>query len=163
MRRKKQETKLGDSEGGGAFLLSQLGAHSARLFAERVSCLGLTPGHAGTFRILSATPGMTQKELADALGTLPNRIVGLVDELEAKGLIKREAQAQDRRRHALVITEAGRAMGEALRNAARDHQATLLAALDEHERLQLATLLQRIADEQGLIRGVHPGYARRWK
>jgi hypothetical protein len=35
-----------------------------------------------------------------------------------------------------------------------------LAALDETERQQLAILLQRVADQQGLTPGVHPGYAR---
>jgi DNA-binding MarR family transcriptional regulator len=106
---------------------------------------------------------MTQKELAVALGTLPNRIVGFVDELEAKGWITRQVQAEDRRRHALVITEAGRTMTEALGAAAREHQAGLLEGLDTNERALLTSLLQRIADQQGLIPNVHPGYARRWK
>jgi len=144
---------------GAAFLLAQIGAHAARLFAERIAGLGLTPAHAGIFRILSASPGMTQKELAAALGTRPNRIVGLVDELQDKGLIERQVQAQDRRRHALQITEAGRKMNEALGIAARSHQAALLEALSEDERTQLASLLQRVADQQGLIPRVHPGYA----
>ena len=42
----------------------------------------------------------------------------------------------------------------------REHQQTLLAALTEKEQGQLAGLLRRIADQQGLKPGVHPGYAR---
>jgi DNA-binding MarR family transcriptional regulator len=155
-----QQKGVGKPRSGAAFLLAQVGAHAARLFAERIAALGLTPAHAGIFRILSATPGMTQKELAAALGTLPNRIVGLVDELQDEGLIERKVQAQDRRRHALEITEAGRKMNEALGATARSHQAALLEALSEDERAQLASLLQRVADQQGLIPRVHPGYAR---
>lgn len=155
-----QQNGAGKPKSGAAFLLAQIGAHAARLFAERIAGLGLAPAHAGIFRILSATPGLTQKELAAALGALPNRIVGLVDELQDKGLIERQVQAQDRRRHALQITEAGRKMNEALGAAARSHQAALLEALSEDERAQLASLLQRVADQQGLIRRAHPGYAR---
>ncbi|HLZ97543.1 MAG TPA: MarR family winged helix-turn-helix transcriptional regulator [Steroidobacteraceae bacterium] len=155
-----QQNDVGKPRSGAAFLLAQIGAHAARLFAERIAGLGLTPAHAGIFRILSATPGMTQKELAAALGALPNRIVGLVDELQDKGLIERRVQAQDRRRHALQITEAGRKMNDALGAAARNHQAALLEALTEEERAQLASLLQRVADQQSLIPRVHPGYAR---
>lgn len=157
--RRDQKKDTGKPRSGAAFLLAQIGAHAARLFAERIAALGLTPAHAGIFRILSVSPGMTQKELAAALGTLPNRIVGLIDELQDKGLIERQIQAQDRRRHALQITEAGRKMNEALGVLARSHQAALLEALSEDERSQLASLLQRVADQQGLIPRVHPGYA----
>jgi DNA-binding MarR family transcriptional regulator len=71
---------------GAAFLLAQLGAHAAAKFAERLEQLHLTPAHAGIFRILSATPAISQQALATALGTVPSRLVGLIDELESKGL-----------------------------------------------------------------------------
>jgi hypothetical protein len=41
---------------------------------------------------------------------------------------------------------------------AGEHQVALCAALTEPERARLAALLRRIADEQGLTPGVHPGY-----
>ncbi|WP_267211290.1 MarR family winged helix-turn-helix transcriptional regulator [Chelatococcus asaccharovorans] len=163
MSEKRESGDRRGSMGGAAFLLAQVGAHAAKLFAERMSEIDLTPAHAGIFRILSTSPGLTQKELAEALGTLPNRIVGMVDELEAKGLIERRVQEQDRRRHALHITEQGQAKMKALGETARRHQATLLAALSEEERAALTATLQRVAEHQGLIPGVHPGYARRWK
>ncbi|HVH89139.1 MAG TPA: hypothetical protein VM912_20650, partial [Terriglobales bacterium] len=43
---------------------------------------------------------------------------------------------------------------------AREHQDALLSALSGEERDELATLLRKIADQQGLARGVHPGYQR---
>lgn len=43
---------------------------------------------------------------------------------------------------------------------AREHQDALLSALSKEERHQLTSLLLRIADQQGLVRGVHPGYRR---
>ena len=42
----------------------------------------------------------------------------------------------------------------------RDHQKEILAALSQEEQKTLSELLQRVADEQGLTRGVHPGFSR---
>ena len=67
--------------GAAAFLLAQVGAHAASRFAERLSVLELIPAHAGVFRILAATPAITQQALATALGTLPSRLVAIVDDL----------------------------------------------------------------------------------
>jgi DNA-binding MarR family transcriptional regulator len=142
-----------------AFLLSQIGAHAASRFAERLRELELTPAHAGMLRILAATPGITQQALAAALGALPSRLVALVDELEAKGLLERQSDDEDRRRYSLRLTERGVAALQSIGRIAREHQQKLLAALSEEERKQLAGLLQRVANEQGLAKGVHPGYA----
>src|SRR5205807_2586245 len=86
---------------GAAFLLAQVGAHAAARFAARLAELTLVPAHAGIFRILSATPGISQQELAAALGTVPSRLVALIDELESRGLVQRREHETDRRSYAL--------------------------------------------------------------
>jgi DNA-binding MarR family transcriptional regulator len=143
-----------------AFLLAQVGAHAASKFGERLAGINLTPPHAGILRILAATPAITQQALASALGSVPSRLVALVDELESKGLVERQTNESDRRRNALHLTGQGRAALQAIGRIARDHQQALLAALSEKEQGQLSVLLQRVADEQGLRKGVHPGYGR---
>lgn len=145
---------------GAAFLLAQVGAHAASQFAGRLAALELAPPHAGILRILSAQPALTQQTLAGALGMRPSRLVGLVDELESRGLIERRENPGDRRSYALHLTAAGRAKLEAIARVGREHQQALLAALNREEQGQLATLLRRIAGQQGLTPGVHPGYAR---
>ncbi len=142
-----------------AFLLAQVGAHAAAKFAERLRALELVPAHAGILRILAATPAITQQALAMALGTLPSRLVAMVDELESKSLVERQSDETDRRRYALRLTENGTAMLQAIGRIAREHQQSLLASLSEEEQRQLAGLLQRVGDEQGLLKGVHPGFA----
>jgi len=87
----------GGRAGGAAFLLAQLGSHAASQFAARLAQLELIPAHAGIFRILAATPAITQQALATALGTLPSRLVAIVDELESKGLLERRPHESDRR------------------------------------------------------------------
>jgi DNA-binding MarR family transcriptional regulator len=74
--------------------------------------------------------------------------------------MERRENRNDRRMYALHLTEQGRMALRKIRSVSREHQENLLAALDETERRQLANLLQRVADQQGLTRGVHPGYAR---
>jgi DNA-binding MarR family transcriptional regulator len=143
---------------GPAFLLSQIGSYAARRFAERIAKLRLTPAHSGILHILAATPGLTQQALAGTLGMVPSRLVALLDELDGLGLTERRRSVEDRRRHALALTEKGRKMLAAIGEISREHQRALLAALTEDERATLHDLLQRVADEQGLTRNVHPGY-----
>jgi DNA-binding MarR family transcriptional regulator len=145
---------------GAAFLLAQVGAHAASKFAERLEELKLVPAHAGILRILGATPAITQQALATALGTLPSRLVALVDELESKGLLERRPHESDRRSYALHLTKAGQSTLQAIGRIAREHQQALLAELSEGEQRQLADLLQRVADQQRLIHRVHPGYGK---
>ena len=143
-----------------AFLLAQVGAHAAMRFAERLAPLKLAPQHAGILRLIGATAGQSQRALGERLGILPSRLVALVDELEARGLVERRDDPDDRRSYALHLTEAGHAMLRDIGRIAREHGESLCAALSEEERQGLAALLTRIADEQGLVPGVHPGFRR---
>jgi DNA-binding MarR family transcriptional regulator len=160
----KKLRKAGESCSGPAgppsptFLIAQVGAHAASQFAERLAKLKLAPRHAGILRILNSTPAITQQTLATTLEMVPSRLVALLDEMEAGGLIERRENPDDRRSYALHITEKGRSTLEAIGRIAREHSQALFAAISEDEQRQLATLLQRIADQQGLTRGVHPGY-----
>jgi len=58
----------------------------------------------------------------------------------------------------LYLTNAGRTKLEQIGRIGQEHQDALCAALDDAERAQLAEFLTRIAAQQGLTPGVHPGY-----
>ena len=143
---------------GAAFLLAQVGAHASRRFAERVAEIGLTAPDAGLLRKIASDPGVSQQALAEHLGVMPSRMVALIDELEAKGILERRRSTEDRRNYALHLTERGlQVLGELSRVAA-EHEESLCAALSKEEKVQLRDLCRRIAEEQGLTAGVHPGY-----
>jgi DNA-binding MarR family transcriptional regulator len=74
--------------------------------------------------------------------------------------VERRDKPEDRRTYALHLTERGRSTLKAIGLVAREHQEALCTALTEAEREQLAKLLRRIADQQGLTPGVHPGFSR---
>lgn len=143
-----------------AFLLAQLGAHAAAQFAERLGVLDLTPADAGILRLLRAQAGLSQQELAASLRIHPSRLVAILDNLEKRGLVERRANPGDRRLYSLHLAQAGGEALEKIGGIARTHQDALLAAITAEERRTLAALLLRVADQQGLVRGVHPGYQR---
>src|SRR5882724_9890646 len=143
-----------------AFLLAQVGAHAAMRFGERIARLNLTPPDAGILRMLGASGGLSQQELSARLGIHPSRLVAILDALEQQRLVERQPNADDRRQYALHLTEKGQGTLGEIGRIAREHKESLCGALTAAEREQLGELLQKIATDQGLTPGVHPGYRR---
>jgi DNA-binding MarR family transcriptional regulator len=144
---------------GNAFLLAQIGAHAASRFAQRIAELDLTPAQAGLLRLVARQPGLSQQVLAKQLGTPPSRLVPLVDHLEGHGLLERRRNPEDRRYYGLYLTaRGGQFMKARLGPIGIAHEDDICAALTTAERDQLHALLSRIAGQQGLTPGVHPGY-----
>jgi DNA-binding MarR family transcriptional regulator len=143
---------------GAAFLLAQVGAHGAQLFAQRIAELDLTPAQAGLLRLLASTPGRSQRELADDLGMPASRFVPFADELEERGLIERRRNTSDRRLYALHLTDEGLDLFAELGKAGAAHEREMCQGLTPQEHGQLVELLGRIARQHQLVPGVHPGY-----
>ncbi len=144
-----------------AFSLAQVGALAASHFAERTNKIGLTPSDAGVLRILSRTPGMSQRMLATRLGAVPSRVVALIDSLQGRGLVERVRSSADRRNYELHLTAEGVQAVHELRHIAARHESEFLGALSPAQVSQLQGLLELIARAHGLEDGVHPGYRAR--
>ena len=140
------------------FLLAQLGAHAAEVFADELRPLGVTVSEAGVIRIIGRSPGITQRQLADQLGTLQSRVVALLDGLERKGLAERTRSTTDRRVQQLDLTDAGRAQLARLRLAAETQEAAIADGLSERQKNDLYKLLATLSARRGLDADVHPGY-----
>ncbi|MFI6921203.1 MarR family winged helix-turn-helix transcriptional regulator [Nonomuraea spiralis] len=145
---------------GVAFLLAQLGAHAAGRFAARVAELGLSPADVGLLRMIAFQPGRSQQSLAADLGVVPSRVTAMLDPLDRAGLVERRRSAGDRRNHELHLTAEGTRVMEDVKRTAMAHEADLTSCLSPDQRGQLLTLLELVADDQGLTPGVHPGYRR---
>jgi DNA-binding MarR family transcriptional regulator len=150
----------GPRPSGAAFLLAQLGAHAAMRYASRVAELDLDPAQTGVLHLIARRPGQSQQALADQLGVAASRVVALVDGLESRGLLARKRSATDRRNYELHLTPEGEQLLKRLREVAVAHEKDVTTALSAEERVRLVELLQKIADQQGLTPGVHPGYRR---
>src|SRR3954469_17995468 len=143
------------------FLLAQLGTHAHRRLAERLAQIDLHPRHFGMLTYLAAAEGQSQQALSTALGIHRSAVVALVDDLEQRGLAVRRRDPADRRAYTLYLTPSGRDLLADLKRIAAKHEAGLLSALDASERAQLISLLQRGADSQALVAGVHPNLDQR--
>jgi DNA-binding MarR family transcriptional regulator len=158
MSRPRTKNHSPDPAEGLAFLLSQVGAHASGRFAERLEPLDLRPPQVGILAVIAQADGLSQQALGEKLGVFPSRLVAMLDELEERGLVERRDSPSDRRSYALYLTKAGRDLLEEICRVGREHQDALCAALDVSERAQLAGFLTRIAAQQGLTPGVHPGF-----
>jgi DNA-binding MarR family transcriptional regulator len=141
-----------------AFLLTQLGTHAAQRYADRIGDYGLTPPQTGILGLLRGNPGISQQQLARTLGMLPSRVVAFIDELEADGFVARTRDGSDRRRNSLALTDKGTATLRTIAAVAGAHDDDICSALTARQRATLHDLLTRIAEQQGLTAGVHPGY-----
>ena len=104
-----------------AFLLAQVGARAAQEFAKALMPLKLAPADAGILRLLSHSPGISQQDLARKLDMHASRLVAVIDALEERALVVREANAQDRLIYSLQLTDAGEEMLRAIGEVARAH------------------------------------------
>ena len=142
-------------------LLSQVGTHAALSFGRRIAGFGISPPHVGILRWIHLNPGENQRKLASHLEVLPSRLVVLLDELEAKGLITRQRSPQDRRNQQLQLSKKGTRLLEKVERIAAAHEAELGSALTESERETLIDLCSKLAAYRGLSPHGHPGYRER--
>ncbi len=91
-------------------------------------------------------PGATQQELESALVMDANSVVLILNELEAKQFSIRRRDPQDRRRHILEMTAAGRHALERADKARESLEAEMLATLAPDERKTLRKLVERVLE-----------------
>jgi DNA-binding MarR family transcriptional regulator len=131
-------------------LLTGLGTHCAERLAHRLAERGLAPAHLELLRAVAGAEGSSQQDLANRLGILPSRMVGLIDGLEAENLLERVRNRRDRRQYTIVLTDAGAAARAEIDELAAAEEAELTAPLSAAEHRELEALLRRIAAHAGL-------------
>ncbi len=108
---------------------------------------GLGPSQFNVLNLLHLTPGgLSQSELSRQLIMHRSNVTGLVDRLEARGLVRRTEAAGDRRAYRVVLTAAGtRLMREIL---PRYHQGAerLWEGIPAERARQVVAELQRVAE-----------------
>src|SRR6478609_7214758 len=127
------------------FLLKRLGFSAKERGFKAYEQEGLHPYHHAILLALDGGSHETQGAIADALGYDRGQLVGLLDELEERGLVERRRDPADRRRHIVRLTPAGKRALAKLRALARQLDDDFLASLDEDERAQLHALVLRLA------------------
>jgi MarR family transcriptional regulator, organic hydroperoxide resistance regulator len=113
-------------------------------FIDAAAEFDLHPAQAGVLMRLRDDAGMSMKEIAFQLRCDNSNVTGLVDRLEARGLVSRRAAEHDRRVKLIVPTERGREVGDQLR-ARMARPPAALAALSGEDQRALRDLLRRAA------------------
>jgi MarR family transcriptional regulator, organic hydroperoxide resistance regulator len=109
-------------------------------FIESVGELGLSPMQAHALRFLERPVPMS--ELAETLWCDASNVTGIVDRLEARGLVERRPSPDDRRVKLLRLTDEGETLRARVVER-MERPAPELAALGADEQRQLRDLLAR--------------------
>jgi DNA-binding MarR family transcriptional regulator len=129
-----------------AFLLARLGMDVKAKAIARVEQAGYELYDYSVLAILAEGDRETQSAIADVLGLDPSRLVALLDSLEKRGLVIRQRDPHDRRRHVVSITLDGKRTHAQLRELTREVETQFFAPLDpESRKLFHALLMQLVA------------------
>jgi DNA-binding MarR family transcriptional regulator len=118
------------------YLLKHAQLRMAELSGEALAPCGINGRELGVLLVLAGREPSSQQQAAQRLGIDRTTMVALLDELQAKGLVSRHPDEEDRRRNVVELTEAG-----------RDTLMRAQAASDEAEREFLAPLSSRAAQQ----------------
>jgi DNA-binding MarR family transcriptional regulator len=137
-------------------------------YVERMAALGgrmkLSPGVIKTLMRLAKEDGVSMGDMARGIGCDPSYITALVDDLDERGLARREPAPYDRRVKIIVLTDAGRALATEIDTVLSVPPAAF-SALSQSELRQLRELLDKVlaasdqAVTEGPVRGVKVGAA----
>ncbi|AIY02525.1 hypothetical protein ART_2926 [Arthrobacter sp. PAMC 25486] len=92
-----------------------------------------------------AVPGDVRlKDLAERLRIAPRSATEVVDQLEAKGLVRRKPDPTDRRATLIVATPAGQKLFADVQEERRGKSSEYFARLNDHDRAELARILAQL-------------------
>lgn len=126
-----------------SFLLRQASLRVQTHVAEALVPLGLRPAHNAALTVLADGP-LSQVALAAQLQIDRTTMVGLLDELEHMGLVRRQRNPRDRRAHEITLTTQGRALLAHAHAQVTVADAIFFAPLSAAELEQLRALLVRL-------------------
>lgn len=127
-----------------SFHLGQARAASNRHFAETAALAGLTHKQVCALWLIADYPGIAQIDLGQKLQMDRATTMGVVNRLQARGLIRREKSSRDARKQALHLEPQGETALHGARQAMREHEAWLARRFTAAERSMLADLLARL-------------------
>src|SRR3954449_13434286 len=127
-------------------LLALLGQDAMHRLRAAHTAHNLKPRQFQILGLLHDHGGLAQRELVQTMGVDPSILVTLLNPLEADGLVARERDPDDRRRHLVTLTPAGERHLADASAAQKQTEDALFAALDTEQREQLRSLLIVLRD-----------------
>ena len=125
------------------------------------------PGQGKLLLLILRKEPVGQKELVEMLDIRPSSLSELLKKLEAKGLITRTPDEQDKRNIIVTLTDEGKTLAEKAIAGKEAQEAKIFETLSEEERIQLGALTDKLcsawqkeledAGEEEPPRGPHHG------
>ncbi|MEV6826950.1 MarR family transcriptional regulator [Amycolatopsis sp. NPDC051102] len=126
------------------YLLKHAQLRLAELAEPLYAPLGVTGRQLALLLLFGAGPAQSQQDGAARLGIDRTTMVALVDELEAKGLVRREVAPGDRRKRLVMLTPEGERVREAGEDVTRQAEELLLEPLSAEDAERLRAALHRV-------------------
>jgi DNA-binding MarR family transcriptional regulator len=121
------------------------------LWVRELAPFGLTPGQGRALEVLGRDGSpIRMAELAGYLGIVPRSATSVVDGLEGAGLVVRTPDQADRRSMLVSLTEHGRVLVGRIAGSRILAAEETFSGLRSEERVQLAALLQRVAESHSI-------------
>ena len=129
---------------GTSQLLGRLARATGARMRRELEGAGISRREFAVLDRLAATGPVPQQRLGQDLHIHSSNLVAVLDELEARGLVRRPRDPEDRRRYRLELSEDGETVLKSARSAAAEIERAMLDPLDASERRQLRELLERV-------------------
>src|SRR4051812_17747446 len=143
------QTKSPSSATGLTLLIVRLSRMAGYRLGQALGAMEMRTHEFSVLNFLYDAGPLSQQEVGRALRINPSNLVGLLDLLEADGLLVRARDPEDRRRHLVELTAAGRKRLAGAWRAAEQAEEDLLSPLSPSERDDLRGKLERLVGHGG--------------
>ena len=116
------------------------------IFLQETEAHGLTPVQFAALSQVGQTPGVDQRTLAGSIGMDTSTIAGVIDRLEVRGLMQRNASPEDRRVRLLKLPPEGAKVLQAIEPDMLKAQQRILKPLPAAERDLFMRMLRKLVD-----------------
>ncbi len=126
------------------FHIRRLQQIAVAIFLQETETSGITPVQYAALQTVVNQPGIDQRTLARAIGLDTSTVAGVIDRLEARALLQRNASPDDRRVRLLTPTDDGCALVAQVVPAMLRAQQRILAPLPTAEQAEFMRMLRTL-------------------
>ena len=131
------------------FNLRMAQAAAFQAFSRLAKEIGTRPGRFATLMLIGRNPGISQTALSRANGRDKSSLTPVLNDLERRGMIRRQRTRNDKRAYRLTLTPAGRKLLAQLTRCAQTHERKLDQIIGAKEQKAFVRALRRIIAEMG--------------
>ena len=130
------------------FVVNKVGERINRQIEGVIAPHGLAIRQYGLLVLLQAEGPQAQIVLSQRVGLDRTSVMRTIDLLEARGLVRRDPDPSDRRKHSVVLTDTGAELLTRTLTEVRKAERDFAAVLSDQEQAELLSLLKRLLDPE---------------